>query len=269
MIERVQQDCYDADVAWRLAVERRLLDNGLIALSKRGEAAWAMETKPTEKEKHRDIVGNIISAFDDPVTRLYCRIRFRILHQRFLDEIGQYLPPAGRVFDIGCGFGLFSLYYATRFPCLEIHGKDLNRRRVNLACGAATRLGLSNVHYDVGDARCLTYERDLDGAYMLDIIHHIPQSTVPRLIQEIYGKLRPDGRLVIKDVETRPFYKLWFTYLLDVLVDGRSELHYWSREEMIPLLRETGFEVACHSLVDILPYPHILYICRKTGARNG
>ena len=34
MIERMQQECYEEDAAWRLAVETWLLDNGFIALSK-------------------------------------------------------------------------------------------------------------------------------------------------------------------------------------------------------------------------------------------
>lgn len=37
MIELMQQGCYDNDAAWRLAVETWLLDNGFIAVSKRGK----------------------------------------------------------------------------------------------------------------------------------------------------------------------------------------------------------------------------------------
>ena len=33
---------------------------------------------------------------------------------RFLEEIEQYLPDHGTILDLGCGFGLFSLYIAAR-----------------------------------------------------------------------------------------------------------------------------------------------------------
>ena len=39
-----------------------------------------------------DTIRRIIRAYDDPVVRAYCWVRFGILRQRFLDEIGQYLP---------------------------------------------------------------------------------------------------------------------------------------------------------------------------------
>ena len=40
--------------------------------------------------------------------------------QPFLDEIGQYLPRGGRILDFGCGFGLFSLYFALRSPTCDL-----------------------------------------------------------------------------------------------------------------------------------------------------
>src|SRR5262245_65795082 len=94
---------------------------------------------------------SVIRAYDDWIVRGYCWGRFWILRQRFLDEIGQYLPERGRVLDLGCGFGLFSLYYAMVRPGLEIEGLDLNLRRIAMARAAARRLGLGNVRYAVGN----------------------------------------------------------------------------------------------------------------------
>ena len=65
-------------------------------------------------------VKRIVAAYDDPIVRIYCTIRFMILRLRFLDEIGQYLPPSGQVLDVGCGFGLFALHFAMQNPALRI-----------------------------------------------------------------------------------------------------------------------------------------------------
>src|SRR5438309_11754683 len=100
-----------------------------------------------------ETVRRIIRAYDDPLVRAYCWARFGILRQRFLDEIGQYLPEAGPVLDIGCGFGLFSLYYAATGPRRFVRGLDVNRRRIAMARRTAARLGLANVAYEEGDAR--------------------------------------------------------------------------------------------------------------------
>src|SRR5205807_299794 len=90
---------------------------------------------------------------DRPVVRAYCWLRFGILRQRFLDEIGQYLPPSGEVLDLGCGFGLFSLYYASIAPGRFVRGLDVNGRRIAMARHAAERLAIANVAYRQGDAR--------------------------------------------------------------------------------------------------------------------
>jgi len=208
-------------------------------------------------------IAEIISVYDSKIVKAYCWGRFKIMHQQFLDEIGQYLPESGQILDMGCGFGLFSLYYAKKFPGLSIIGIDINEARIQMARKAATVLSLSNVRYEIADA--ITYEcsTTLNGAYMLDIVHHISPETVRPLVRKIHALLHPGSRLIIKDVKTAPAYKRWFTFLLDKLLDPQAPLNYWKEQDMTDLLIAAGFEVFRHAMVDILPYPHILYICQK------
>ncbi len=208
-------------------------------------------------------VLNVIAAYDDWVVRAYCWGRFWIVRQRFLDEVGQYLPRRGRVLDLGCGFGLFSLYYASVLPEIEIEGIDLNARRIAMARKAAARLRLDNARYEVGNATEFRGGRLFDAAYMLDIVHHIPAETVRPLLEQMAKCLPPGGRLVIKDVDTRPFWKRWFTWALDKAMDPSAPVRYWSGEELQGLLEEVGFTVYRHLMVDVLPYPHILYVCER------
>jgi SAM-dependent methyltransferase len=211
-----------------------------------------------------EAIRRVVDAYDDRVIRAYSRARFLILRQRFLDEIGQYLPARGPVLDLGCGFGLFSLYYAQILPEARLLGLDLNPRRVAIASAAARRLGLDNVRYAVGDAR--TYRaggEPLAAAYMLDIVHHVPPETVAPLLGELWRSLAPGGRLVVKDVDTRPAYKRLFTHALDRVMDRRGVIHYWPAERLQALLEQVGFRVHRHLMVDVLPYPHVLYVCRR------
>lgn len=210
-----------------------------------------------------EAITRIIRAYDNWVVRGYCWGRFRILRQRFLDEIGQYLPARGRVLDIGCGFGLFSLYYASVAPTLKLRGLDFNPRRIAMARRAAARLGLTNVIYEVQDARDYRADGDYDAAYMLDIVHHVEEESVRPLLEQLAKAVRSGGRLIIKDVDTRPAYKRWFTHALDRLMDPRTPVRYWPAEELQSLLEEVGFTVHRHLMVDVLPYPHVLYICQR------
>jgi len=208
-------------------------------------------------------VLSVIRAYDDWIVRGYCWGRFWILRQRFLDEIGQYLPERGRVLDRGYGFGLFSLYYARVQPALELHGLDKNAGRIAMARAAAARLGLSNVHYEVGDVMDFRGGERFDAAYMLDIVHHIPEDAVRPLLERVVKVLPPRGLLLIKDVDRTPAYKRWFTYALDKAMDPRAPVRYWGGGELTALLQDVGFGVRRHLMVDILPYPHILYVCER------
>jgi SAM-dependent methyltransferase len=211
----------------------------------------------------REAVARVIDSYDDAVIRAYSRARFLILRQRFLDEIGQYLPGSGDVLDVGCGFGLFSLYYAQLLPALHLHGLDRDARRIGIARRAAGRLGLGNVEYTVADARDFRARAEHAGAYMLDIVHHLPPETVEPFLGELHKALRPGACLVVKDVDTRPAYKRWFTHALDRVVSPGSPPHYWPAEALQAALEQVGFRVYRHLMVDFLPYPHVLYVCRK------
>ncbi len=145
-----------------------------------------------------EAIRSVIRAYDDPIVRAYCWGRFWILRQRFLDEIGQYLPARGRVLDLGCGFGLFSLYYASGASrARPLEGFDRNARRIEMARAAARRLGLANVRYEVGDV--MDFESAaatrFDAAYMLDIVHHIPEDAVRPLLEQVAKALPAGGRL--------------------------------------------------------------------------
>jgi SAM-dependent methyltransferase len=212
-----------------------------------------------------ETIRRIIRAYDDPIVRAYCWTRFWILRQRFLDEIGQYLPAEGLVLDIGCGFGLFSLYYAATGPRRFMRGIDINGRRIAMARSAAARLDIRNVAYELGDARTFQGDGSLAAAYMLDIVHHVPPETVASLLQRLRRCLVPGGVLLVKDVDTRPAPKRWFTWALDKLVAPTSPVRYWSAEALTTALEESHFKVRRHLMVDILPYPHILYICEPRG----
>jgi 2-polyprenyl-3-methyl-5-hydroxy-6-metoxy-1,4-benzoquinol methylase len=210
-----------------------------------------------------DTIRSVVRAYDDPIVRAYCWARFAIVRQRFLDEIGQYLPTTGVTLDIGCGFGLFSLYYAATAPGRFMRGLDINRRRIALARRAAAHLGLENVGYEVTDARDFKGDSEVAAAYMLDIVHHVSPIAVPSLLRQLHRAVTPGGMLLVKDVDTRPAPKRWFTWALDKLMDPRTPVHYWAADSLASALDAAGFTVRRHLMVDILPYPHILYVCTR------
>ena len=208
-------------------------------------------------------IRQIIRSYDEFIIRAYCRIRFIIMRIRFLEELDQYIPRDGTIVDLGCGFGLFSLYFASTGRGRRMFGVDLNEKRIAVARRSAARLDLSNASYKMGDAAEQPVPAGATCVYMLDLLHHLPEEEVRPLLSRIHVALARDGILLIKDVDTRPAYKRWFTLVLDRLMVGLEPIRYWSASEMIGLLEEVGFQVYTHEMRDILPYPHRLYVCRK------
>jgi 2-polyprenyl-3-methyl-5-hydroxy-6-metoxy-1,4-benzoquinol methylase len=215
----------------------------------------------------RQTIRDIARAYDDLITRTYARIRFTILRQPFLEEIGQYLTPTGRVLDLGCGFGLFSMYYAALAPQRQMIGVDLNPNRIERATRTAKSLGIDNVAYEAADALDWVGQRTFDGIYFLDLIHHLPSDRVPGFLAKVRELLAPGATLVIKEVADRPYLKMPFTLILDRLMVGMDPIHYWSSDNLCGLLEELGFEVVAHRMIDVLPYSHVLYVARLVSQR--
>ncbi len=216
----------------------------------------------------RTAIRQIVKSYSKLVIRVYSTIRFTILRQPFLEEIGQYLPRQGRILDLGCGFGLFSLYFAMLERGRSLTGVDMNARRIEYAQASARKLGLDNIEYEVADAIAWVGQRQFDAIFFLDLVHHLPVAEVPDFLDKVSRLLQPDGVLVIKDVAHRPFYKMLFTLILDRLMVGMEPIRYWPPDELEELLEDLGFEVIHHRLNDILPYPHILFVARRAVHRT-
>ena len=210
---------------------------------------------------------SVIRAYDSRLVRLYCTLRFVIMNMRILEEVGQYIPERGRVLDAGCGFGLFSLYFASLAPSLELVSVDLSARRIACAQRAAGRLGLLNRL----EARVQKVQ-DIDpgisrfaAIYTLDLLHHLPPPDVQPFLAALYALLEPGGVLIVKDVSRRPAWKRWFTHVLDLLVSPDQPPHYIDEADMKRMIQQCGFDVRLHRMLDLLPYPHALYICHKSA----
>ena len=46
-------------------------------------------------------------------------------------------------------------------------------------------------------------------------------------------------------------------------MDPRTPVRYWPADALQALLERVGFGVSRHLMVDILPYPHVLYVCTR------
>jgi hypothetical protein len=115
----------------------------------------------------------------------------------------------------------------------------------------------------VGDAEGYTLTHSINAAYLLDLVHHIDRVAARMLLATLMDALEPGGRLIVKDVDTKPAYKRWFTLVLDKAMDWRTRVDYWNQTEMMAALGSESVQVFRHSMIDYLPYPHVIYVANK------
>lgn len=208
----------------------------------------------------REVVG----AYTAGPIRLYCHIRAHILRNRILREVGQYVPFAGSVAELGCGFGLFANCFAMTRPQTTFTCCDLSAGRIEEANRVANRLALPNITFQAEDA--ITFLEKLppqDCIYMLDLVHHLPPEAVDQFLSDVWDHVNSGGLLLVKDVADKPFPKMAFTWLLDVAMTKGEVPNYLAPERFIQLLARGAASISVHYLDDYLPYPHVLYVARK------
>ena len=127
-------------------------------------------------------------------------------------------------------------------------------------------LELQNTKFVYSDVREFAWrDSRFDVVITLDLMHHLPVRDGNDLLRTVNSTwLAPHGRFVMKDVTTWPRPMLYFTFLLDALMNPRDSFYYRSADAWIDLLAQVGYvSVEKHYLWDLLPYPHILLIARK------
>jgi ubiquinone/menaquinone biosynthesis C-methylase UbiE len=111
------------------------------------------------------------------------------------------LPRHGNVLDAGCGSGVAARYVASRRPNLEVVGIDASEERLRFAAGAAK--GLKNLIFKNDDIRAMTQvaSESVDLLVCRYVIQHIPQNVRSRVFGEFRRVLKPNGRLLLVDVD--------------------------------------------------------------------
>ena len=215
----------------------------------------------------RRLLRRIIGAYDSTLVRAYCAVRFQIINVNMLHLLSACLRGKRRVLEVGCGFGLFGCYFSARDPRVQWYGLDQDSYRIDKANKAAARLGLHNTRFLVADVRePLQLSERFDAVVMMDLLHHIPDDAKRRLVETSLDRLAPDGVFIIKDVTRRPWSRMAFTWLLDVLMTRGFDMWYWSPEQFRGVI-DSRFAMETYPIHSWLPYSHIVYVINREPIR--
>jgi SAM-dependent methyltransferase len=175
-----------------------------------------------------------------------------------------------RVLDVGCGFGLLSIFFET-FGAAEVTGIDLDTEKI---CGFKSLLKFVNmedghVKLELGDALNTGFsDRTFDVIIVNDVLSHV--SELEKFLEEISRLLVPGGRLYLYDDNNKLFLPNMFEHR-----------RLWKRCEKGPLdiltLRGTDehlpyAEIRKKMILNLEPYcspSNLEYVVKKTAGMYG
>ena len=124
------------------------------------------------------------------------------------------LPTAGRVLEVGCGHGLFSVYVAERSPGLQVCGVDIDAGKIAVAdatAGTSPRSSFAVADPDVLPAG------PWDAVVLVDVLYLLDEAGQRELLASCASVLAPGGVLLVKDMDTRPRWKAWWNNVQETL----------------------------------------------------
>lgn len=180
-----------------------------------------------------------------------------------MGRVLERVPARGRLLEVGCGHGLFANAAALAHPELQVLGVDPDPRKIRWA--EATVDARPNVRFRAEELAAVA-ERGFDCVAVLDVLYLVPRSGWPSFLDGLRERLRPGGRLLLKEVARRPrwkFYRCLAQEALSVRLMGITHggaFAFADPGEMGALLREAGFpRVALTDLGRGYLTPHVLY----------
>lgn len=145
-------------------------------------------------------------------TRLHTRLRW--LSAPFPDVVA-VLPRSGRVLEIGCGHGLFSLYAALDDPSRTVLGVDIDADKIARAQAAVGDLA-GRVRFTEA-APGQVPDGPWDAVVVIDVLYLLSESEQRRLLSEAFATLAPGGLLVVKEMATQPAFKARWNVVQETL----------------------------------------------------
>lgn len=207
--------------------------------------------------------------------KLYNWIRWFLVSN--FEEIEPYVPAKGKIVDLACGYGVFTILTALRSNKRYVTGVDLIKERINSGQKIIeTNKDLKNIEFQVDDIRDADIKNS-DGIILMDVLCYFPFAEQKDLLSRCFNNLNKSGVLVIKTFNKRPFWKYLLFYLQEVIVITAKVLkgsNFWKMVfrgrifvkdsgRMEKILGEIGFKVITVSLDKMRYQPHIAYICHK------
>ncbi len=181
-------------------------------------------------------------------------------------EVEKLIPEKGLIYELGCGEGIFSNFMAISSKKRKIIGIELDKARVNEA-----DRGLTNTSFKQGDATKTNIIK-ADCVVMFHLLHHLlSHKDQEKVIRNSINGLKKGGKLVIVEVNNKPFIKYLISWITDHLLVAwlfekrlyEPNIFFRPEDEWVKLLKENGLKCKASLASNGKPFSHIILYCKK------
>ncbi|MEK7640493.1 MAG: methyltransferase domain-containing protein [Patescibacteria group bacterium] len=184
--------------------------------------------------------------------------RIRLFITAPFDALMKHIPESGFIVDLGCGYGIFANLLGLTSKKRKVLGVDLDTFKI----GHAPK-GISNVEFRNADITKIEIP-PADCILLIHVLHHLDSYDQQKpLIEACLAKIKSGGKLIIAEIDRRPWWKFMLTWLADHLLYPGDKIYYRFPESMKELLGQLPVTVEEEVMHQGTPFSHISYICTK------
>lgn len=204
----------------------------------------------------------------NPLERLFVYLRLRFSSYQVMEK---YVPTSGQIVDLGCGFGMLTVYLALLSQARQVRGIDISRRRLRAANFVSAHI--QNVAFEYSDLLQHTFDR-CNCILLIDTLHYFPVPAQNKLLKKCYERIRPGGRLLLRDSNKDRRFRHFVTRSHETIMtrSGFTKgemLCFRSFVELRSYLEGLGFFVDALPLWHMTPFADTLLICTKSEIAKG
>lgn len=201
----------------------------------------------------------------NPVERLVIYLRLRLSSYEIIES---HVPASGKILDLGCGFGMLTLYLALCSQTRRVKGIDISNRRLRTA--EFVSANIRNVTFESGDLlQCAIEEPDC--ILLIDSLHYFPILVQNQLLEKCHGHIKPGGKLLVRDSNADKRFRHLITTFHETIMTKSGFTHgdvlcFRSLVELRSHLERLGFMVDVLPMWQKTPFADTLLVCKKADA---
>ncbi len=215
---------------------------------------------------YRDtLISNYI--YKGPVLEWYMRVKTRL--ENNYERFDQMVPRAGKILDIGCGYGFLDYMLAFTGKEREILAIDYDEEKILTAQHNYSRTG--NLQFRLADANDFEWAQ-YDAILVLDLLHYLKPADQEALLQKAMRHLAPRGIIILRDGNTElvkrqqgtRWTEIFSTRLLGFNKTAQEGLHFLSAGSIKAWAQAGGFSM--EQIDETRRTSNIIFVLRNNGS---